>query len=1004
MIFPKFSPALLLLHVDHALQQFLRTPMRQLMVQFKMPDWLIQKVNLWPLQGLISLLLVVDLLFLALGILFPASSVVTIASDCLFFAVSGLLIFDIISTFCRTARSPLNYFKNFWNWLDLLSLVMLLALPFYRYAIFLRFGRVLRAAGPGRVRSMVKSVQLARELWQRLWVSQQLQAREALWELMARSANDGLWEWKPKTGEFMLSPRWRELRGFQPTARAVSRERWGQLIHGADRDRVLAEFARYLAGETPFFQVEYRGQQRDGSYRWFNCRALALRDRHGRATVVLGADTDISALKASQAETAQHLETLQKIFDRIPLVLALCDGDGRIEFVNRTFEQLLGPATDAPAPADTDITAPLNTNGHLQTNAPTNPHGDHGDAAPQRWEQIFQNPRDRPEHWPQGTWHGRRVLSRSGDYLNTLWTTVTLSDGRNIVLGEDITARRQAEEQLAAERELAQVTLQSIGDAVMVLDEQRRIQGLNPVAERTLGWSQEEARGKGIEELLQLFDADGATAEPLNVRAIARKGGLSGRYRLVSRQGHQCITDLSCAPLRDRAGGVAGQVLVLRDVTEAHYLEQELMWQATHDVLTGLLNRQGFDAQLRGAIATVRQTGIPQALACLSLDWFAIVDTTCGHDASTRLMERLGSFLKQQFPTTATIGRLYTDEFGILLPERDFTKAAALLEACRKKLAEERFYWHGAIYTLSASIGLVPIERNSSTLEVILGAADAACQAARREGPGHLKACQADDSQILRWQTEQQWIARINSALAEDRFCLYTQSIAPLGGPGSPPISEVLLRMIDEVGQEVSPGKFMPAAERYNLMPEIDRWVIDAFFAAVESRGMDLPERIYTINLSGSSLNSNRFFAFLKERITNSHFPKHRLCFEVTETTAIANLGRSARFMEEIRALGCSFALDDFGSGMSSLMYLKSLPVDYLKIDGSFVRDIDINPVDRTMVESCHRIAHAMGLKTIAEFVERETVLEALSAMGIDYAQGFAVSRMDRLTVPLKDP
>ncbi|GAB4351293.1 MAG: hypothetical protein Fur0042_19550 [Cyanophyceae cyanobacterium] len=976
MLFLKFSPALLLLNVDHALQQLIRTPMRQLMVQFKMPDWLIQKVNLWPLQGLISLLLVMDLLVLALGIIFPASSAVTIASDCLFFAVSGLLIFDIISTFCRTARSPWNYFKNFWNWLDLLSLVMLLTLPFYRYAIFLRFGRVLRAAGPGRVRSMVKSVQLARELWQRLWVSQQLQDREALWDLMARSANDGLWEWKPTTGEFALSPRWRELRGFQATARSVSRERWGQLIHGADRDRVLAQFERYLAGEMPFFQVEYRGQQRDGSYRWFQCRALALRDRHGRATVVLGAETDISALKASQEETARHLETLQKIFDRIPLVLALCDGEGRIEFVNRTFEQLLGPATDAPANADAD-------------------------AAPQRWEDIFQNPRDRPEHWPQGTWHGRRVLSRNGHYLNTLWTTVTLSDGRNIVLGEDITARRRAEEQLAVERELAQVTLQSIGDAVIVLDDQRRIQEINPMAERTLGWSREEARGKGLEELLQLFDADGATAEPLTVAMIAGGGGLSGRYRLVSRQGHQCIADLSCAPLRDRAGGMAGQVLVLRDVTEAHYLEQELMWQATHDVLTGLLNRQGFDAQLRSAIATVRQTGIPQALACLSLDWFAIVDTTCGHDASTRLMERLGSFLKQQFPTTATIGRLYTDEFGILLPERDFTKAVALLEACRKKLAEERFYWHGAIYTLSASIGLVPIERNSSTLEVILGAADAACQAARREGPGHLKACQADDSQILRWQTEQQWIARINSALAENRFCLYTQSIAPLGSPGSPPISEVLLRMIDEVGQEVSPGQFMPAAERYNLMPEIDRWVVDAFFAAVESRGADLPDRIYTINLSGSSLNSNRFFAFLKERITNSQFPKHRLCFEVTETTAIANLGRSARFMEEIRTLGCSFALDDFGSGMSSLMYLKSLPVDYLKIDGSFVRDIDINPVDRTMVESCHRIAHAMGLETIAEFVERDTVVEALLAMGIDYAQGFAVSRMDRLTVPL---
>lgn len=966
----KIPPAIALLSFDHALQRLVRTLMRKLLVQFKTPDWLIQKVNLWPLQGLISLLLVVDLLFLALGMVWPSSRAVAVGSDWLFYGVSVLLVVDIISTFCRTAKSPWNYFKNLWNWLDLLSLALVLAMPFYRYAIFLRFGRVLRGVGAGRLRSMVKSVQLLRELWQRLWVTQQLQDREALWQLMTRSANDGIWEWKLATGEFVLSPRWRELRGFQPVERTVSRERWSYWIHTDDRDRVLGAFGRYLAGETPFFQVEYRGQQRDGSFRWFGCRALALRDRAGRAMVVLGAETDISALKASQAETEQHLETLQKIFDRIPLVLALCDGEGRIEFVNRTFEKLLGP----PAAAN-----------------------DH----PRGWEQIFQNPRDRPERWPQGTWHGRRVLGSGGGYLNTLWTTVSLSDGRNIVLGEDITARRRAEEQLAIERELAQVTLQSIGDAVLVLDEQRRIQELNPVAERTLGCSREEARGKELTELLQLFDADGATAEPLNLAAIAQAGPLSGRYRLVSRQGHQCITDLSCAPLRDRAGGgLAGQVLVLRDVTEAHYLEQELMWQATHDVLTGLLNRQGFDAQLRSAIATVRQTGVPQALACLSLDWFAIVNTTCGHDASTRLMERLGRFLKQQFPTTVTIGRLYTDEFGILLPERDFSKAAALLESCRQKLAEERFYWNGSIYTLSASIGLVPIERNSPTLEVILGAADAACQAARREGPGHLKACQADDSQILRWQTERQWIARINSALAENRFCLYTQSIAPLGNDESPPISEVLLRMIDEAGQEVSPGQFMPAAERYNLMPEIDRWVVDAFFAAVERRGTDLPDGIYTINLSGSSLNSNRFFAFLKERIANSHFPKHRLCFEVTETTAIANLGRSARFMEEIRTLGCSFALDDFGSGMSSLMYLKSLPVDYLKIDGSFVRDIDINPVDRTMVESCHRIAHAMGLKTIAEFVERETVVQALLAMGIDYAQGFAVSRMDRLTAP----
>ena len=441
-----------------------------------------------------------------------------------------------------------------------------------------------------------------------------------------------------------------------------------------------------------------------------------------------------------------------------------------------------------------------------------------------------------------------------------------------------------------------------------------------------------------------------------------------------------------------------------RDITQFRQLEYQLLWQNKHDVLTGLYNRNEFEQQVIKAIASSQESSLSHALCYLDLDQFKVVNDICGHVGGDELLLQLTVLMKQLIHSSDILARLGGDEFGILLKQCSLDEAEKIANSIRTLIQEFRFSWEGKIFTLGVSIGLVPIDRDSRNFSSLLSAVDAACYAAKKQGRNRVFVYRHDDRELARQRGERQWISRITHALEENRFCLYCQKIISLKENDNKEHYEILLRLLDEAGKLVPPMAFIPAAENYDLMPAIDRWVISTFFASYSNYCQSQPSQgailcnwnsdvIYTINLSGASINSDRFFSFLQEQFTRYSISPRTICFEITETVAIANLTKAAEFIRELKQLGCLFALDDFGSGMSSLAYLKNLPVDFLKIDGSFVKNIIDDPVDSATVDCFNQIGHVMNMKTIAEFVENKPIIDKLRELGVDYAQGYGIGK-----------
>lgn len=418
---------------------------------------------------------------------------------------------------------------------------------------------------------------------------------------------------------------------------------------------------------------------------------------------------------------------------------------------------------------------------------------------------------------------------------------------------------------------------------------------------------------------------------------------------------------------------------------------ERLSYHASHDALTGLINRREFEIRLERALRETLSGQQAYTLCYLDLDQFKVVNDTCGHVAGDELLRQLSTLLLSGLREQDTMGRLGGDEFGVLLEQCALDEAQVMAETIRQTVEGYRFVWQERSFAIGVSIGLVSINQDSGSLANLLGAADAACYAAKDLGRNRVHTYQAQDDELLRRRGEMQWITRIHRAMEENRFLLYMQPIMPVGlGSTMLPHFEVLLRMIDDDGQPVLPMAFIPAAERYNLMPAIDRWVIMNAFShcrELAQAGVDTTG-VCTINLSGHSLCDEKFFDFVEQQFELSEVPYNKICFEITETAAISKLKEAVAFMSRLKAKGVVFSLDDFGSGLSSFSYLKNLPVDYLKIDGAFVRDMAVDAMDRAMVESIHHIGRVMGLKTIAECVESEEAMELLRAIGVDYAQG----------------
>ncbi len=557
------------------------------------------------------------------------------------------------------------------------------------------------------------------------------------------------------------------------------------------------------------------------------------------------------------------------------------------------------------------------------------------------------------------------------------------------------------------EQERARVTLHSIGDAVITTDAQERVEYLNPVAEYLTQWTLAQARGRPLPEVCRLIDestmqpAPTPTAKALRDNQACPFGG--GDVALVRRDGSTVAIEDSAAPIHDRQGKVIGAAMVFRDVTATRRMAQRISWAATHDSLTGLVNRREFETRVDAALLSARNSGRHHVLCYLDLDQFKVVNDTCGHAAGDGLLKQVSALLQSRLRESDTLARLGGDEFGVLLVGCQLERAQLIAADLLAAIGDARYPWEGKSFNVGVSIGLVAISAETVSRAEVFSAADTACYSAKEQGRNRVCVFHSSDADMAQRRSEMGWAARLTSALEENRMTLYYQPYLALGPHSAKGLHvEILLRLIDEEGALVQPGSFLPAAERYNVMPAIDRWVIHAVFSSYRDLAAQLGAPLTcAINLSGTSLNSEGLLEFIREQTRLCSLPPGAVCFEITETAAIHNLRHAAQFMKDVKALGFSFALDDFGVGTSSFGYLKTLPVDYLKIDGSFVRNIVLDPIDRAMVETINRVGHIMGLQTVGEFAESAEVIAELKALGVDFAQGYGVQRPRPLPAPL---
>jgi diguanylate cyclase (GGDEF)-like protein/PAS domain S-box-containing protein len=581
---------------------------------------------------------------------------------------------------------------------------------------------------------------------------------------------------------------------------------------------------------------------------------------------------------------------------------------------------------------------------------------------------------------------GRVVRSPAGRPVRLLGVTL------------DITNRKLAEEALFQEKERAQVTLASIGDGVIRTDARGMIDFMNPAAERLTGWPIHEAYGKHIRDVFKVVEPEthAALLDPVS-RCLAegRYVEFPGERLLQPRAGHPIAVADSASPIFNRQGRTVGAVLAFKDVTELRTMERERSFLTTHDPLTGLLNRRSFEAEVSHAVESARGQSRQHALLIGELDQYQLLLDTCGHFAADEALKQFADRLQARLPTGSSLARIGTNEFAALLGDLPIARAIELARELAHNLRRTPLRWQDRPFELSAAIGVAAITDATPDGATALAAADAARFAARQKGGDRVHEYRPGDDAIARRVGELQWVQEIRRALDDGRFRLFGQRIVPLQTRvDAEPMAEIFLRMLSDRGDTVPTAAFIAAAERYNLISNLDRWVVRhscELIAAATRESARVTS--YTVNLSGQSLGDESFLEYTLGALEETGVDPRRICFEITETAAIANLSSALRFISGLRGLGCRFVLDDFGAGFSSFAYLKNLPVDLLKIDASFTHQLPKDRIQRALVESILQLARVLGMRTIAEGVEDEETLEILRQAGVDYAQGFCLHR-----------
>jgi diguanylate cyclase (GGDEF)-like protein/PAS domain S-box-containing protein len=787
-----------------------------------------------------------------------------------------------------------------------------------------------------------------------------------------------------------------ELLGYTPEEfREIPFQR---MTHPDDLDADLRQLERLTAGEIDAYRMEKRYRHKDGRYRWALLAVSMVRNQQtGQPDHYIAQIEDIHSRKLDH-------ERMEQLARRMELAVEAGGvGIWEWDFTNATItwdarmHALHGTSVELGAPTlaqwiamlhpedvsrvstemrqairgvhrfDTEyrVVCPTGEVRHVRAMAMVSHHDDEDDD-------------DGGGGASAGT-PTRRGMTRA--LVGTNW---------------DITEQRRLNRALFEEKERLHITLRSIGDAVICTDRVMRVTFMNPIAEQLTGWSMDAAMGQPLEQVFRIVDEITGVTIPSPVEQCLqtlRPAYLQEGAVLQSLTGERHDVQDSAAPVLTNDGGVLGAVLVFQDITTSRALQRELAHSATHDALTGLPNRAWFEKRLRESCEAARLHGHRAALCFIDLDRFKIVNDTAGHGAGDVLLRELGYVIRHHVRPDDLLARLGGDEFALLLKDCSVDQAEHVCQKVIDAVRERRFPWEGRVYDVGASIGIAAIDADTPPVGELMSRADVACYAAKAAGRNRVSVYRRDESDARRHHRELEVAAGIHSALDANRFRLYAQEIRSLREGEQGRHVEILVRMVDELGALIMPGAFIPAAERYDLMGHIDRWVIRNVLHQYGRRLAAVPGLSVSINLSANSLGEPFLLPFLHDALRDSVLPANRIRLEITETALINNMTAASRLVAEMRSTGCTVALDDFGAGLSSFSYLKQFPVDYLKIDGSFIRNLTGSVVDREIVSSINDIGHRLGVQTVAESVEDEETLGTLRAIGVDYAQGYVIGR-----------
>ena len=744
----------------------------------------------------------------------------------------------------------------------------------------------------------------------------------------------------------------------------------------ADRRRLKRYAADLAAGREVAEDYEFAVIRRDGEIALLRARARRI-EWHGNIATQ-HAMVDITAQRRAEHALRERDQQMRALFDYSPAEMLIKDIEGRYVFVSKRFEQVLGVSNEA-------------ARGRL-------PH----ELYPaERAEAISAHDREVLETG--------RVIEREEE--------IELPDGKHSVLTvkfpipdaggnpagigammTDLTDRRSTEAALRASEMRFRDFAETAADWLWEMDAEQRFTYLSESFQRVTGVDPDTVIGATLAEA---FGSRVVAGEGDDADALAPERAFEVELHLDDGSAGRRTFHLSGKPVRAEAGELTGYRGTGRDITEARRLSEQLSFQAAHDPLTGLSNRREFETRLDRALASARDHGAEHALCYLDLDQFKVVNDTSGHVAGDELLRQLGMLLSRHLRSRDTLARLGGDEFGVLLEHCSVDQAWGVANTIREAIEEFRFAWEDKTFSIGISVGLVPVNAEGESISALMSAADSACYAAKEQGRNRIQIYHEEDSQLARRYGEMAWVSRIQHALDDDRFKLVFQPIVPLAADTTePPHYEMLVRLREDSGELVLPGAFLAAAERFSLAVGIDRWVVDNAFRWFAERARRRQETLLcSINLSGHSISDEGFLDYVIAQFDELLIDPSQICFEVTETAAISNLSSATRFINVLKEIGCLFSLDDFGSGLSSFAYLKSLPVDFVKIDGLFVRDIVDDPLDLALVRSINEIGHTMGKRTIAEFAETPGVLAKLREIGVDYAQGYTLG----MPQPLED-